>query len=172
MKVWLLYLILAKAMFTCFSGPTSLPIVQHDLVDRYHVVTNQQVTTAVAAGRLTPGPFGLYLVSLGYFVDGIPGAIAGFLALVTPAFLIIPMLFYLGNRVNKPRIRNAVRVLTLASAGLLLTTTIPLARDAVTGPLTAGIAIATFVLLVFIKRSAIWAIAGAAAAGIIFYLIA
>lgn len=172
MKVWFLYLILAKAMFTCFSGPTSLPVVQHDVVDRYHLITNQQLTTAVAAGRLTPGPFGLYLVSVGYFVDGTPGALVGFLALVTPAFVIIPMLYFLGQRLNKRRIRNAVRVLTLASAGLLLTTTVPLARDALQNPVTIGIAVGTFVLLVFIKRSTIWAIAGGAVAGILFYLIA
>ncbi|HWG59887.1 MAG TPA: chromate transporter [Candidatus Acidoferrales bacterium] len=172
MKVWLLYLILMKAMLTCFSGPTSLPVVHHDLVEKYHVLSDKQLTTAVAAGRLTPGPFGLYLVSVGYFIDGTPGAIAGFLALITPAFLIIPMLFYLGHRVNKPRIRNAVRVLTLASAGLLLTTTIPLARVAIQGPLTIGIALGTFVLLVFLKRSTIWAIVGGAAAGMLFYLIA
>ena len=64
MNLFLLYLILAKAMFSSFSGPTSLPVVRHDMVEVYHVITDEQLEVAVAAGRVTPGPFGLYIVSL------------------------------------------------------------------------------------------------------------
>ena len=103
MNLLVLYLLLCKAMLTSFSGPTSLPVVQSDMVDHYHAISNHQLTAAVAAGRATPGPFGLYIVSVGYFVAGVPGAIVGLLAVLTPAFLIIPMLQYLGHRVNRGR---------------------------------------------------------------------
>ena len=86
MNALLLYLLLLKATGTSFSGLTSLPIVRHDLVEHYHVLTDRQLNAAVAAGRTAPGPNGLYVVSVGYFVAGIPGACAGCLAAMTPAF--------------------------------------------------------------------------------------
>jgi chromate transporter len=166
MNVIVLYLLLCKAMLTSFSGPTSLPVVQHDLVERHHVITQSQLTAAVAAGRATPGPFGLYLVSVGYFAAGVPGAAAGLLALVTPAFLIIPMLRYLGHRVNRPAVRSSIRAVTLASAGLLFSSTLPLGRECLTSPAMVAIAACAFVFLAATKSSTIWVVAAGAAAGL------
>jgi chromate transporter len=167
MNLILLYFLLLKAMMTSFSGPTSLPVVRQDLVVKHHVITDSQLAAAVAAGRATPGPFGLYLVSVGYHIDGIPGAIAGLLALITPAFLIVPMLKYLGHGVNRPVIRSAIRAVTLAAAGLLVSTTVPLARECLTGRIPVLIAVGTFAFLVLSKRSTIWVVLGGAAAGLL-----
>jgi chromate transporter len=162
-----LYLVLCKAMLTSFSGPTSLPVVRHDLVEHYQVVTDRQIEAAVAAGRVTPGPFGLYLVSLGYFVAGVPGGCVGLLALITPAFIIIPLLQFMGRHANKPALRSAVRSVTLAASGLLVSTTIPFARDSLTGAVPILIAAATIAFLVFTKKPTFWVVLGAAVAGIV-----
>ena len=166
MNPLLLYLLLAKAALTSFSGLTSLPVVRHDLVEHYGVLTDRQLNAAVAAGRTAPGPNGLYLVSVGYFVAGTPGACAGSLALMTPAFLIIPMLRYLGRRAEHPVVKSAIQSVMLSAAGLTIAATVPLARDAITGPLPAAIAIATFLFLTFTRLATVWAIAGAALAGL------
>lgn len=167
MNPLILYLILAKAMITSFSGPTSLPVVQHDLVEHYHIITDQQLEAAVAAGRVTPGPFGLYLVSIGYTIDGLPGALAGLMALITPSILIIPLLLYLGRRVNRPDIRSAIRAVTLAAAGLLLSTTVSFARDTLTGIVPILISVATCGFLVLTKQPVIWVVIGSALAGVL-----
>jgi len=65
MNLALLYLLLVKATATSFSGLASLPVVRHDLVTTHHVLTDRQLSAAVAAGRTAPGPNGLYLVSVG-----------------------------------------------------------------------------------------------------------
>src|SRR5258708_39633913 len=36
------------------------------------------------ASRTAPGPIGVYVVSVGYYADGIPGAVAGVVAAVKP----------------------------------------------------------------------------------------
>jgi chromate transporter len=166
MNFFLLYLLLTKATLTSFSGLTSLPIVRHDFVEHYQVLTDRQLNAAVAAGRTAPGPNGLYLVSIGYFVDGVPGACAGLLATVTPAFLIIPMLQYLGRKADKPAVKSAIRAVTLAAAGLVVTTTVPLAKDAFTGVVPVAIAAGSFVFLVVTRRATIWVIAAAAIIGL------
>jgi chromate transporter len=166
MNLILLYLLLLKATATSFSGLTSMPVVRNDLVEKYHVLTDRQLNAAVAAGRSAPGPNGLYIVSVGYFVAGVPGACVGCLAVMTPAFLIIPMLRYLGARADRPAVKSAIQGVTLAAAGLIITATVPLARDALTGPLAIAIAVGSFLFLVLTRKDTLWVILGSAAAGL------
>lgn len=161
-----LYLLLLKATVTSFSGLTSLPVVHHDLVVRRHVISERQLNAAVVAGRSGPGPYGLYIVSVGYFAGGLPGALAGWLAMITPAFLIIPMLRYLGSRAEGPVIRSAIQGVLAAAAGLLLAATLPLARDALSGVLPVAIALASFVTLTATRVDVAWVLLGAAIAGL------
>ncbi len=149
-----------------FSGLTSLPIIRNDLVVHRGVLTDRELNAAVAAGRSGPGPLGLYVVSVGYFVAGIPGAAAGTLALMTPAFLILALLRYLGRRAEQPRVRSAIQATMRAASGLILEATVPLARDAITGPLAVAIALGSFLFLVLTRRATLWVIAGAALAGL------
>jgi chromate transporter len=167
MNLLVLYLLLLKAVVTSFSGLTSLPVVRHDLVEQRHVLTDRQLNAAVAAGRTAPGPNGLYIVSVGYFVAGIPGACMGCLAVMTPAFLIIPMLRYLGARADRPAVKNAIQCVMLAAAGLVVSSTVPLARDALTSPLAVGIALGSFLFLVLTRKDTLWVVLGAAIVGLL-----
>ena len=167
MNLLLLYLLLTKSTLTSFSGLTSLPVVRHDLVEKYGVLTDRQLNAAVAAGRAAPGPNGAYLVSVGYFVAGPAGACAGFVAMITPAFLIIPLLRFLGRRADQPRVKSAIRGVMLAAAGLIASITVPLAHDAITGWLAAAIAAGSFLFLAFTKYATVWVILAAALAGLL-----
>jgi chromate transporter len=166
MNVFLLYLLLLKATLTSFSGLASLPMVRNDFVVERGVLTDRQLNTAVVAGRTGPGPNGLYLVSVGYFVDGLPGAAAALMAVMTPAFLVIPLMKWVGVRAGTPRVRSAIRAVVLASAGLLLSASMPLARDAITGIFSLVIVVITFVALSFTKVDSMWLMVGAAVAGV------
>lgn len=167
MNILLIYFLLLKATLTSFSGLSSLPVIRGDFVVKHHLLTDRQLNTAVAAGRLGPGPIGLYVVSVGYFAAGLPGAGAGWLAMVTPAFLIIPMLRFIGKRAQHPRVRSMIRAMMLASAGLLIFAALPLARDAVTGVVTLAILILSFLAIAFTRIDSLWIILGSAAAGLL-----
>jgi chromate transporter len=167
MNVLLLYLLLSKATLLSFSGLASLPIIRADLVAHHQVLTDRQLNTAVALARAGPGPLGLYVVSVGYFVAGVPGALAGALALITPAFLVIPLLRFLAGRAEHPHVKSVIQALTLAGAGLLISATVPLARDAVTGTTPLVIALASFLLLVLSRIDTLWVIIGSAIAGLL-----
>jgi chromate transporter len=167
----LIYLLLLKATMTSFGVMPALPVIRGDFVLRHHLLTDRQLNTAVAAGRLGPGPNGLYVVSVGYFADGIPGAVAGWLAMITPAFLIIPMLRFIGKRAEHPRVKSLIRMMVLAGAGLFLSAAVPLTRDAVTGVVTVVILIASFAAIAFTRIDSIWIILGSAAAGLLSLII-
>lgn len=165
MNVVVLYLLLLKATLTSFSGLASLPMIRNDFVLHYHLLTDRQLNTAVAAGRLGPGPLGIYVVSVGYLVAGIPGACAGWLAMITPAFLILPMLRFLGKRAEHRRVRSVARTVLLAGAGLMAAAAAPLARDAITGPLTWAVVLVSFLLIMLTRVDTLWIMLGAALAG-------
>jgi chromate transporter len=167
MNPLLVYLLLLKAAATSFSGFTSLPVVRHDFVEMRHLITDRELNAAMAVGRTAPGPNGLYLVSVGYFVAGWPGACAGCAACLTPAFLIIPILHYLGRRADRPRVKSAIQAVMFATAGLVIEATVPLARDALTGWIPVGIAVASFLFLVLTRRATLWVIAGSAVVGLL-----
>jgi chromate transporter len=151
MNIVLLYLLLLKGTVTAFAGLASLPVIQESLVNHYHVLTNEQLNEAVVITRSSPGPVGLYIVSVGYFVAGLPGAVAGWLAMITPALLIIPLVHFVGRRMEHPRVRSVLQTVVIASAGLLLAAAIPLGRDGLTGPVTIVIAAVCFLLLLTTK---------------------
>ncbi|UGY15798.1 chromate transporter [Bradyrhizobium septentrionale] len=162
MNIVLLYLLLLKGTATAFAGLASLPVIQESLVNQYHVLTNEQLNEAVVITRSSPGPVGLWVVSAGYFAAGLPGAIAGWLAMITPALLIIPLVHFVGRKMGHPRVKSILQTIVIASAGLLLAAAIPLGHDGLTGPVTWAIAIVCFILLFTTKLDTLWMILGAA----------
>jgi len=162
MNALLLYFLLLKATLTTFSGLASLPVIREDLVVNRHAITDDQLNVAIVVTRSTPGPLGLYVVSVGYFAGGIPGAIAGWAAMVTPALLIIPLIYFAGKRVQHPRAKGMLQAVVLSSAGLLWATTLPIARGAITSPFSLAILIGSIIVLATRKVESLWVILAAA----------
>jgi chromate transporter len=111
------------------------------------------------------GPMGIYVVSVGYFAAGIPGAAAGWLALVTPAFLAIPLMNAIGARLRHPRARSFLDGAVVASAGLIVVSAIPLARASVHTPFRASIALGAFAAVALTRVPSVAVIAAALALG-------
>ena len=130
MNLLVLYALLLKASLTAFSGVGALPQIRQDLVVTHRVVTDEDLSRAMLFGRSSPGPVGLYVVSVGYAVRGVPGAVVGWLALISPAFLAIPMVALLRRWLRLPRVRGALDAVIVASATLLVPSGVLLVRDA------------------------------------------
>jgi chromate transporter len=161
-KLLALYWLFLKATATTFAGLASLPEIRAEMVVRQHLLTDDQLNAAVVITRSTPGPVGVYVVSVGYFAAGLWGAIAGWLAMATPALLILALLGYLGTRTEHPRIQGLLRTVVLTSAALLVTAALPLARDAIRGPLTLTVGVVSLLVLLSQKVETLWVIVGAA----------
>ena len=124
------YLLLLKAVATSFAGMGSLPQIQQDFVETRHAISLEQLNQAVLVGRSTPGPIGAYVVSVGYLGAGWSGAIAAWLAMVTPALAAIPLVVMMQRWLHLPRVRGAVDAVVIASAILLLASAVRMAADA------------------------------------------
>lgn len=152
MNLFVLYFIMLKATVTAFSGLSSLPVLRDELVVNHRVLTDAQINTAMVAGRISPGPLGMFIVSIGYYVAGLPGAVVGWLALATPSLLVIPILRYVGARADRPVIRDSLNAIVIASVGLMVSALRPLMTTSVTGIATLLIALASAVILIFNRR--------------------
>jgi chromate transporter len=163
MNLALLYVLMLKATLTTLNGPSSLPVLREDMVVRHRVITDRQLNAAVTAARSAPGPMGIYVVSVGYQAAGWPGAAVGWLAMITPAFLVVPLLRTIGTRSQSPTFRRILEGMILASVGLIVASGIPLARAAFTGTVPVAIGIVSCGLIAATRVNTLWVIAGGAA---------
>jgi chromate transporter len=164
----LLYFLLLKATATSFSGVSSLPVVRDDFVVKRKALTDLQLNAAIVVGRSTPGPVGLYVISVGYFVRGVWGALVAWLAMITPALTVIVLMHHLSRKADHPRVRSVLQAVVIASAGLTIAATLPLTKDSLTSLLQILIGLASLVVLVVARRvSTVWVILGAASAALL-----
>lgn len=163
MNLLVLYLVLLKATLSTFSGMTSLPVLRDELVVKQQWLTDEQLNTAVVVGRSTPGPAGLHVVGCGYFAAGIPGAIIGFFALITPALLAMPLVWFVRRGQQQARLQSALSAIVVASVGLVTGTAWQLSESALDSPLTWLLATVTTVVLLTTRWDPVWVMAGAAA---------
>lgn len=129
MNVVVLYFLMLRATALSFSGFASVPVIREELVVERGVLTDEQLNSAIAISQASPGPLGLYVVVLGYFVTGISGALAGALALATPAILAIPIARAV-RRHRDSQVRGACAAIVIVSCVLMATTSVRLAPEA------------------------------------------
>lgn len=146
MNAFLLYLILLRATALSFSGFGAVPMIREELVVRRPVLTDQQLNSAIAISQASPGPLGLYVVVVGYFVAGYPGALAAVLALASPALLALPIVRLVRSQQAAP-VRGASAAIVLASCVLMAATSTGLATDALTSRPLIALAFAGFIAL-------------------------
>lgn len=129
MSIVTLYVVLVQATLTSFSGFGSLAQVRRELVIEQRALSDEALNRAVLVARTTPGPIGVYVVSVGYEVAGVGGAFVGWLALSTPALLVIPLFASVKRSLDRPHVRGAIDALILTSALLVAITGVSLCRD-------------------------------------------
>lgn len=82
------FLLFLKASFFSTGGLSNLPILHQDLRE-YGWASEADFGRALAIGQVSPGPNGLWVISLGYLTYGVPGALLALLALTIPPCLVL-----------------------------------------------------------------------------------
>jgi chromate transporter len=115
-----LFWIMFKAALLSTSGTGNLPIVHQDLLARGWA-TDRQFAESLAIGQISPGPNGLWVISLGYLVDGLRGATMTLFAIALPPLLVLVLVHGFYRRWGShPATQGFVRGLGLAVAGIFL----------------------------------------------------
>jgi chromate transporter len=82
--LWLFF----KASLFSTGGTGNLPSLHDDLLPR-HWATNRQFAESLTIGQISPGPSGLWVISLGYLTAGVPGSLLALVAITLPPLLAI-----------------------------------------------------------------------------------
>jgi chromate transporter len=120
-----LFLVLLKDSALGLGGLGSLPMLRQDLVAT-GLATDAQLVQALAIGRLSTGPTGLWIVSLGYQMAGVTGAAIALVASSLPPLVILPATAVARRWLLSVPFAGLVRGASLATAGLLMATGVSL----------------------------------------------
>jgi len=120
-----LFLTFLKDSALSLGGLGALPLIRQDLVAT-GVVTDAQVVQALAIGRLSTGPTGLWIVSLGYFVAGWTGALYALVGATLAPLAILPATSLARRWLLSHWFGGLVRGVALGTSGLLLATGVSL----------------------------------------------
>lgn len=72
--------------FVFGTGLAIVPMLQHDVVTKYHWLTQNEFLDALAFGQMTPGPVVITATYIGHKLGGMPGAIIATLSIFAAAF--------------------------------------------------------------------------------------
>jgi chromate transporter len=117
MNMLLYFWLLLKGSLFSTSGTGNFPILHDDFVPRGWA-TDRQFAESLAVGQVSPGPSGLWVISLGYLTAGPRGALLGCLAIALPPLLILAIDRLYRRIQHHPGVEGFVRGLGLAVVGI------------------------------------------------------
>src|SRR6476619_7094928 len=75
------------------GGPSSIPLVENEVVGRYGWLTVSEFSEVLALGNSLPGPIATKMAGyIGYDVAGIPGSLVAIFATVAPSLILMIVL--------------------------------------------------------------------------------
>jgi chromate transporter len=115
----LFFWLMLKASLFSTSGSGNLPILHQDLIARGWA-SDRHFAEALAIGQISPGPSGLWVISLGYLLDGLRGGILALVAITLPPLAVLAVHGFYRRYGDHPATQGFVRGLSLAVAGIFL----------------------------------------------------
>ena len=136
------------SILTVGGGMAAFPELKVLTVDVHHWLTFHQLIHLYSVGQMAPGPNMMMIVAIGQWVAGLLGAVVVLIAFFLPTALLCFPIGRLWNRLAKWPWRTSIqRGLAPVSIGLLLAGCLTMAKGAVTGWITAALAIGVLAIV-------------------------
>jgi chromate transporter len=113
------FLLFLKASLFSTGGFSNLPSLHQDLIASGWA-KEADFGHSIAIGQISPGPNGLWVVSLGFLTYGIPGALLALIAITLPALLVLVISAGYTRIEHQTWVLGAMRGVSLAVVGILL----------------------------------------------------
>ncbi len=118
-----LFLTFAKiGAFTFGGGYAMLGLLDHEVVERKHWITEDELSDITVVAESTPGPIAINCATYtGQKVAGIPGSLAATVGMVLPSFLILLVVSsFLEDLLAWPAVAKAFRAIRIAVALIII----------------------------------------------------
>ena len=114
------FLLFLKASLFSTGGFSNLPSLHQDLIGNGWA-SEADFGQSIAIGQISPGPNGLWVISMGYLTYGFPGAFLALIAITLPALLVLVVSAGYSRIEHQTWVQGAMHGVSLAVIGLLLT---------------------------------------------------
>ena len=165
-----LFLTFAKmGVMTFGGGMAMLPILQREVVDNKHWVTEEELVDYYAIGQCTPGIIAVNTATfIGQKKGGVIGGILATLGVVFPSLIIISLLAGLiTNFSHLAWVKNAFAGIQVCVCVLIFNAVVKLLKKSVVDKPTAAIFVLVLAGGVFLNVSPVWFVILAALVGIV-----
>lgn len=119
MNLLVYFWLFLKASLFSTGGFGNVPSLHADLTAR-HWATDRQFAEAMTIGQISPGPNGLWVISLGYLTWGVAGSILALCGITLPPLLILAVQRAYQRVEDHPAAIGFIRGLSLAVAGIFI----------------------------------------------------
>jgi len=141
------------------GGFTTIPLIQHQVVDAHGWLTTKQFLDGIALGQITPGPVFITATFVGYHVAALAGALFATLAIFTPSLAAMIALADVHARVqNLKIIKVVIKGFLSGFIGLLVAVTLQFADKSLVSWQAWVIFLGAIVWIMVLKRDSAWAI--------------
>jgi chromate transporter len=82
------------------GGFPAIPLIQYEMVDRFHWLSTKEFLDGIALGQVTPGPILITATFIGYKVSNVLGATMATLGIFFPSFFILVLLIPYHDRLK------------------------------------------------------------------------
>lgn len=169
---WQLFLSVLKiGIFGYGGGPSMIPLLEKEVVDVHHWLSQAEFVDALAMGNSLPGPIIVKMCGyIGLKVAGWPGAAIGAIGVFLPsmiAMIILAKLFFAYK--DLPQVQATFKAVRPAIVALVFIVVVDIFPSSVKSWHTGLIAVVTFVVIYFLNLHPALAILGAAIFGILVY---
>jgi chromate transporter len=113
-------LLLLKASLFSTGGFSNLPSLHQDLLMKGWA-REVDFGQSIAIGQISPGPNGLWVISLGYLTYGFLGALLALIAITIPPLLVLVIARSYSRIERWPQAQGAMRGVSIAVIGFLVT---------------------------------------------------
>lgn len=163
------WLFLKTGLFSFGGAYASLIFLQRGAVDEYHWLTAGQLLDGVALSVATPGPFMLFTTFAGYVAGGIPGAIIATFFVFLPSFVfVLAGAGYIEQVRNNRWVQAFLAGASAAVVGVIFVVSLALVPEALVDVVSVCIALASFLLIVLLKRDVALVAVGAIVSGLVY----
>ncbi|MBV9710833.1 MAG: chromate transporter [Ktedonobacteraceae bacterium] len=124
----LYFLLFLKASLFSTGGFSNLPSLHQDLISDGWA-TDAEFGQSIAIGQISPGPNGLWVISLGYLTYGFLGAALALIAITLPALFVLLVSAGYSRLEHQRWVEGFMRGISLAVVGILLTVVTTIIRQ-------------------------------------------
>ena len=157
-------------LFTIGGGYVMIPLLQREVVDHYHWLSNKEFIDSIAIGQVTPGPLTIMNAFIGYKIFGVWGAFGAVVFSYLPSVVIVTVMsHYYVKFKNSWIIQATFKGIRPAVIGLLAAVAITLGKASIADIPAGLIAAGAFAMLVLTKVEPTFVILGAGVAGVLIY---